>query len=418
MKVFKFGGASVKDAKAIENMADILNDYKSDKIMIIVSAMGKSTNALEIITDKAFNNFDYEKELEELKSYHLKITDDLFENKANDVFELIERIFEDIQNTCENFTKQKFDQFYDAVVSFGELLSTKIIFEFLIDKFSIKWLDAGEYIITDANYRDAAILWDNCKLNVENNLIPLFEQYDFVLSQGFVGKNPDGFTTTLGREGSDFTGAIFAHLLNAESLTIWKDVDGLLNADPKLFNETQLIKNISYRETIELAFYGAKIIHPKTIQPLQNKKIPLYVKSFLNKENNGSLINSNNKGDTEITSFIFKENQVLISIIPKDFSFVDENNLAIIFERLAHYGLKVNLMQNSAISFSFSVDNKEDKIANFIVDLNHDFNIRYNEDLELITIRHYDEESIDKMTSGRKIYLEQKSRTTVQYLLK
>jgi aspartate kinase len=418
-KVFKFGGASIKNADAIKNMANIIQECANEKLMIVVSAMDKTTNALESVVDDAFyTNQDFTKKIDDIKNFHLQIIDDLINENKEETLKEVNGLFNELSLSCAYKHNNNYDKFYDQIVSFGELISTTIIYNYLKTRFNIYYADARDFIITDARYRDAAVIWENCKLNVENNLIPKFEKYDFVISQGFIGGNIDKATTTLGREGSDFSAAIFSYLLDAESLTVWKDVDGLLNADPKYFENTELIENISYRETIELAFYGAKIIHPKTIQPLQNKSIPLYVKSFLNKNSKGSIINANERNDGKIPSYIFKKNQVLISITPRNLSFVDESNLAIIFERLAYYSLKVNLMQNSAISFSICLDNKEDKIAEFILDLSDEFEIRYNENLELITIRHYNDEIIERMTKERKIFLEQKSRATVQYLVK
>jgi len=418
IKVFKFGGASIKDAKAIKNMANIISEYPTDKLMIIVSAMGKTTNAMETVVNSAFNNNEYFSKIELIKNYHYEIINNLLkEEEAEKTTKEVDELFYEL-TAATAYNKDNYDKFYDSIVGYGELISTKIIYNYLKQKFDVFYADARDFIITDARYRDANVLWDNCKINIENKLLPKFNDYKLIISQGFIGRNTDNASTTLGREGSDFTAAIFAYLMNAENLTVWKDVDGLLNADPKYFENTELIENISYRETIELAFYGAKIIHPKTIKPLQNKNIPLYVKSFINRKSKGSLINSNQVNDEKLASYIFKKNQVLISITPRNLSFVDENNLAIIFERLSYYGLKLNIMQNSAISFSICIDNKEDKIAEFIVDLSKDFEIKYNENLELITIRHYNDEIIEKMINKRKVILEQKSRATVQFLVK
>ena len=420
MKVFKFGGASVKDAESVKNVAKILDRFPDEKVLVVVSAMGKTTNALEKVAEAAFKKSEKTDELIEIsKSYHSSIINSLFSNPAHPVFADVENLFQELENKCESEKGDDFDFFYDQIVGFGELISTRIVEHYMrhCGKKS-RWEDVRQYIRTNDRYRDAAIEWTETQSNIINGLLPKFEQVDFIISQGFIGENQMGFTTTLGREGSDFTGAIFAYCLDAESLTIWKDVPGLLNADPKLLQNTVKLDTISYAETIELSYYGASIIHPKTIKPLENKKIPLFVKSFIFPDESGSVIQESKNKDALVPSIIYKKNQVLISIAARDFSFIAEQNLATIFSKLASYNIRVNLMQNSAISFSVCVDNNEERIAAFIVDLKKDFKIRYNEGLELITVRHYTDEVVNELTSQKSILLEQRSRVTVQMVVK
>ena len=284
--------------------------------------------------------------------------------------------------------------------------------------FSIAWADARDMIETNDDYRNALVDWQSTPEKIKHQCGTLFTNFDFVISQGFIARNESGSTTTLGREGSDFSAAIFAYAFDASSITIWKDVPGLLNADPKFFEDTQKIDNISFRETIELAYFGASIIHPKTIKPLQNKNIPLYIKSFIEPKSEGTLIQSNTVDDQLIPSYIFKKNQVLISISPRDFSFIAESNLAKIFSEMAKHGLKANLMQNSAISFSICIDEGGEEMILFIQEMQNDFKVRYNQNMELITIRHYNQQLIDNLIGDRKVYLEQKSRSTVQLLVR
>lgn len=420
MKVFKFGGASVKDAESVKNVVKIVDLFPQEKLLIVISAMGKTTNALEKVVEAAFKKSEKLEELIDItKSYHSSIINSLFSNPAHPVFEDVENLFHKLRGICLSYSGDEYDFFYDQIVGFGELISTCIIEHYMRQNGKkSQWEDVRQYIRTNDRYRDAAIDWTETQTNIANGLLPKFDVVDIVISQGFIGENEMGFTTTLGREGSDFTGAIFAYCLDAESLTIWKDVPGLLNADPKLLQNTVKLDTISYAETIELSYYGASIIHPKTIKPLENKKIPLFVKSFIFPDDAGSVIQESKNMDGLVPSIIFKKNQVLISIAARDFSFIAEQNLATIFSKLATYNIRVNLMQNSAISFSVCVDNNEERIAAFIVDLKKDFKIRYNEGLELITVRHYTDEVVNELTSQKSILLEQRSRVTVQMVVK
>lgn len=420
IKVFKFGGASVNSADAVRNVGKILQQYSSEKVLIVLSAMSKTTNALEHLTDSYFNQMNSTFGLfNELKSFHLEIVKELFLNEQHPVFDELNQVFEDLASAIAEQPNDDFNYEYDRIVSYGELISTKIIHHYLLENgFSIAWADARDMIETNDNYRNALVNWESSPQLIKQQCGKLFSNFDFIISQGFIARNNIGETTSLGREGSDFSAAIFAYALDAESLTIWKDVPGLLNADPKYFDNTQMIDKVSFKETIELAYYGASIIHPKTIKPLQNKNIPLYIKSFIDTQSKGTVIQADTYNDQIIPSYIFKKNQVLISISPRDFSFIAESNLARIFMEMANFGLKANLMQNSAISFSLCIDEGGEEMIGFIQEMQNDFKVRYNRNMELITIRHYNQDVIDNLIGERKVYLEQKSRSTVQLLVR
>jgi aspartate kinase len=415
MKVFKFGGASVKDANAVKNVATILNRFPNENIIVVISAMGKITNALERLTDAYFfKKGDATSVLSEIKNYHFDILNQLFENKNHPIFDELNNAFVELEWAIEDEPTHEYNHEYDQIVSMGEIISTKIVSAYL-NEVNIKneWLDVRGIIQTDNTYREGRVDWQltqqlSTKLSQSNGVF---------ITQGFIGGTSENFTTTLGREGSDYTAAILAFTCNAESVTIWKDVPGVLNADPKWFDETKKLEQISYQDAIELAYYGATVIHPKTIKPLQNKKIPLYVKSFIHPEEKGTVINEL-QSPLPIPCFIFKVNQVLISISPKDFSFIIEENLSDIFNLFAEKQVKVNVMQNSAISFSISVDNDERKLPDLIKILQKQYRVLYNDNLELITIRYYDQATIERVTIDKKVLLEVKSRNTVQLVVK
>lgn len=428
MKVFKFGGASVKDANAVRNVATILKRYPKENIIVVISAMGKVTNALERLTDAFYyKKEDPSKILAEIKKYHFDILDQLFPDKIHPIFDELSNTFVELDWAIEEVPSTNYNYDYDKIVSIGEIVSTKIVSAYLNEYgVSNKWWDVRDFIQTDNTYREGKVDWELTQSLVDKYLIPTLtpstktknkEEGVIIITQGFMGGTSENFTTTLGREGSDYTAAILGYTTNAESVTIWKDVPGVLNADPKWFDETKKLEQISYQDAIELAYYGATVIHPKTIKPLQNKKIPLYVKSFLNPENTGTIIDDV-QSPLPIPSFIFKVNQVLLSISPKDFSFIMEENLSEMFKLFAERQVKVNVMQNSAISFSISVDNDEHKLPELIKTLQKDYRVLYNDDLELITIRYYDQATIDRVTVGKKILLEVKSRYTVQLVVK
>lgn len=421
MKVFKFGGASVKDASSVSNVASIIKRFPDDKILVVISAMGKTTNALE----KVVNEFFYKKgnaheSLEEVKRYHYNIMNHLFPDTTKAIFEEVNNFFVEVDWVLEEEPKHAYAFIYDQIVSIGELLSTKIISAYLnANNISNTWLDVRDCLRTDNTYREGKIDWELSGTMVTEKVKPLFSnQNKIVLTQGFIAGTSENYTTTLGREGSDYTAAIFSHLLDADEMCIWKDVPGVLNADPKFYKEAQKLEQLGYHDAIELAYYGATVIHPKTIKPLENKNIPLHVKSFLNPDASGTVIKTNAQTKPLIPSFIFKSNQVLISISAKDFSFIAEDNLANIFGLFASLRVKINLMQNSAISFSVCVDNDEFKIPQLIEQLQKDFKVLYNTNLLLYTIRHYYQSTIDEIAEGKEILLEQRSRHTAQLVLR
>jgi aspartate kinase len=420
IKVFKFGGASVNSVDSVQNVANILRSQASGKTLIVLSAMGKMTNALELLADSYFNQMKSTFSLfNKVKTFHYDIVKELFQDHGSVIFEDLDQVFEDLASMLAENPTEQFNIEYDRIVSFGELLSTRILYRYLeAQGFYIAWADARDMIETNEEYRNALVNWQSSPKLIKQQCGTLFTDFDFIISQGFIARSVNGDTTTLGREGSDFSAAIFAYALDAESLTIWKDVPGLLNADPKFFDNTEKIDKVSFKETIELAYYGASIIHPKTIKPLQNKNIPLFIKSFLQPNTDGTIIQSNTINDQLIPSYIFKKNQVLISISPRDFSFIAESNLAEIFLQMATFGLKANLMQNSAISFSLCIDEGGEEMIGFIQQMQKDFKVRYNQNMELITIRHYNQPIIDNLIGNRKVYLEQKSRSTVQLLVR
>ena len=419
MKVFKFGGASVKDANAVKNVAFILNKYVNEQIIVVISAMGKTTNALERLTDAYFYKKDNaEQILDEIKSYHIKIAEQLLPNKKHPFFDELENLFVEIKWAIEDEPTAKYNQEYDQIVSMGELISTKIISAYLNEiGIKNKWLDARGIVQTDNTYREGKVDFALTEQLVKKDVLPLFNSVNIAITQGFIGGTSENFTTTLGREGSDYTAAIMAYSTNAENVTIWKDVPGVLNADPKWFDNTIKISELTYQDAIELTYYGATVIHPKTIKPLQNKGIELHVRSFVQPDEQGTVVKESGK-KLPIPSFIFKVNQVLVSMQPKDFSFIAEENLSSIFEVVFRLGIKVHMMQLSAINFSFCTDFDKDKMDEFINTIQNEYKILFNEDVELCTIRYYDQSTIDRVCINKSILLEQKSRYTAQLVLK
>lgn len=421
MKVFKFGGASVKNAEAVKNVAQILGLYSGDKLGIVISAMGKTTNALERVVDALWNRkvSEFELLVGELKAFHLEIMNGLFSDPNNPVYAKVNKQFAAIYEMYQDKVPDNYDFEYDQIVSIGEVLSTQIVTDYLIQEgFSCRWVDAREIIRTNNQYREAEVDWDKTQQRFDQLFTPRFDEFDIQITQGFIGHTSEGFTTTLGREGSDYTAGIMAYCCNAESVTIWKDVPGMLNADPKWFDNTIKLESISFREAIELAYYGASVIHPKTIKPLQNKQIPLYVKSFLEPEASGTVIHASTSNDHLVPSFIFKMNQVLFSITPKDFSFLVEKNLSDIFNRLSKANAKINVMQNSALNFSILLDAEKTNAEEIVGLFEDSYHIKYNEGLELITVRHYDEVTIERVTNGKEVLLEQRTRETARLIVK
>lgn len=419
MLVFKFGGASVKNAEAIQNVSKILSLYATNKRLVVISAMGKTTNALEEIVQALWekNVSSYKYLVEETYNFHLNILNKLFKEHHYAVHQEVESVFDFLRNKIDQPVSDNFDFEYDQIVSLGEILSTLIVDAYLREEGHLSmWADARKLIRTDRQYRDSNVDWSKTQELINERLIPLYKSAKLVVTQGFIGHTSEGFTTTLGREGSDYTAGILAYCTDAKSVTIWKDVPGMLNADPKWFEDTIKLEQISFKEAIELAYYGASVIHPKTIKPLQNKQISLYVKSFIDPTTAGTVIQSSMDYDHLIPSFIFKLDQVLFSITPKDFSFIVEENLSDIFETLSKSGIKINLMQNSALSFSFAVDQNKINIDHVLTLFKDKYEVKFNANLELITIRHYDEATITKMIHNKTVLIEQKTRQTVRFL--
>ena len=421
MLVFKFGGASVKDADAIRNVASIISLYPGKKLTVVVSAMGKSTNKLEEIVEalETKNHKLFVGLVDELESFHMDIMAALFPEKHCRVYQTIEELFESLRTRFNGVFSENKSFEYDQIVSLGEVLSSQIVSAYLVEQdFSVQWMDARKLIRTDHSYQEGKVDWVKSEQLIQEKMMPAFQEADILLTQGFIGHTSEGFTTTLGREGSDYTAGILAYCGHAESVTIWKDVPGMLNADPKYFSNTKKLESISFKEAIELSYYGASVIHPKTIQPLQNRNIPLFVKSFLNPQADGTVIQASSSMDHLIPSYIFKFDQALYSFTPKDFSFIVEENLSVIFGKLSSLNVKINLMQNSALSFSILVDQKKLKRDEFLSLFQTDYEVKYNENLSLVTIRHYDEQTIEQVTQEKEIILQQRTRHTARFVLK
>ncbi|MPM03384.1 Bifunctional aspartokinase/homoserine dehydrogenase 1 [bioreactor metagenome] len=419
IRVFKFGGASVKDAAAVRNVASILKKYDNQNLVVVLSAMGKTTNAFERIHQAYVSGekSDALKRISESKQFHDSILDDLFA-KDHPVRKIESGLFSELEAALDVLPEISFDKSYDRIVSFGERIATVILAEYLKESgFRTNLVAAGDFVITDNTYRDAYVDWDETGSRIQEAAQGWFEQTGIIITQGFIGQSAEGCPITLGREGSDFSAAIFAHALNATEVIIWKDVPGIMNADPKLIPEAIPLPHISYREAVELAYYGATVIHPKTIKPLENKNIPLKVKSFINPDGAGTTIDRNGDDDKAVPSYIFKFSQVLLSILPRDFSFINEKNMSEIFTMFSRNNIKVRLMQNSAVSFSVCFDYEPAKLQVLIEDLQKRFAVRYNDSVDMVTIRHYNNVSAEEFTKGRKILLEQKSRSTWQMII-
>ena len=411
MKVFKFGGASVKDADGVKNVLRVLQGEGTGEKLMVISAMGKTTNALEEVVKDYLQKRDFKDALQPVREFHHEITLGLFENKDHSAFHAVRDLFQELENFLNHNRSTNYDFVYDQVVIYGELLSTMIVSMYLSSK-GIKnnLLDARNCIRTDSTYRDAQVHWEETQAQIKLKVDP----ENLTITQGFIGADPNNFSTTLGREGSDYTAGIFAYCLNAHSVTIWKDVPGVLNADPRVFENHQLLEQISYEEAIELAFYGASVIHPKTLQPLQRKEIPLFVKSFLNPLNPGTAVRKGQPILPKIPCFIVKKDQVLISLSSLDFSFILEKNISEIFSLFHKYQIKVDLIQNSAISFSVCIDNKFNNLEKLINHLKATFRISYNTGVSLYTIRHFDEKAVRELEKEKKVLLKQTTRETVQ----
>ena len=416
MRIFKFGGASVKDSSAIQNLFSILNKNGFNKTLVVISAMGKTTNAFELVVKNYFENKDeLQYSINQIFEFHNQIVLDLFSKQNHEIHKEIKLIFENLNGFLRRNKSPNYSFVYDQVVPFGELLSTKIISAYLNFKgIKSNWIDSRNLIKTDSNYRDANLDWNVTQQNIFNKI----DQKLLNITQGFIASNKNNFNTTLGREGSDYSAAILAYCLNASSLTIWKDVPGVLNADPRVFQNPVLLEYISYTEAIELAFYGASVIHPKTLQPLQKKEIPLYVKSFLNPERAGTAISRGVKIKPEIPCFIVKRNLNLLKLSTLDFSFIVEENISEIFQILHENKMKVDLIQNSAISFSVCVYDKFDRLKELISILKATFKVESTKNVSLFTIRHFNETSSQEILKNNELLLEQRTDYILQLIVR
>jgi aspartate kinase len=414
MKVFKFGGASVKDVSGVKNVAIILQSHLNTPVVVVISAMGKTTNALEKILNQFRDQSDHTAELNTLKQFHANIMAGLF-RKDHAAFKIVEDLFNELVKKLQ--TVQKYDEAYDQIVSFGELISTVIVHHYLVDQgLPCEWIDAREYILTDNTFREGKVDWQkSCSAIKAVNII--LKRKNFVITQGFIGKAENGLTTTLGRDGSDFSAAIFASCLEAESVTIWKDVPGVMNADPKRLPAATVFVELPFREAAEMTYYGASVIHPKTIKPLATRGIPLFVKNFDDTSLPGTKIHECHI-DQIPPLIVFKDNQCLVSCKVTDYTFITEDHMRQVFSILSELNIQINVMQNSAISFSFCIDFRESKLKALIARLQPDFEVYYNTGLTLITIKNYDEDTFESYRKKPGVLLEQSSRSTLQVLMK
>ena len=411
MKIFKFGGASVKDADSVKNVLRVLSIQGFERCLIVVSAMGKTTNALERVVEFYFNKSDYQQEIAKIKEEHIQIAKGLFDENHH-VFSEIKLFFDDIESFLRRNKSPNYNFVYDQVVTCGEMISSKILSVYLSDnEMGSQWLDARDFIKTDTNYREGVVNWEDTEKNISQ-----LDKAKTYVTQGFIGSDENNFTVSLGREGSDYSAAIFAYCLNAKDMTIWKDVPGVMTGDPRKFENVELLSNISYEEAIEMAYYGASVIHPKTLQPLKQKSIPFFVKSFISPEKAGTKIGISTENQL-LESYILKENQVLMRISTRDFSFIAEDHISFIFRELAKRNIKVSLMQNSAISLALCLEDKFNNIDELEAELEQDFNTEIVKNVSLFTIRNARLENLDKLYEGKNVLLEQITKTTVQMII-
>ena len=416
MRIFKFGGASVKDADGIKNVFSVLEKVGNEDTLLVISAMGKTTNALELVIKNYFEKSnELHSSLQDVRKYHNQILLDLFDDEEHDIFYAVNSHFADLEYFLRSNKSPNYNFVYDQIVSYGEIVSTTIVSHYF-NHAGLKnnWIDVRNFIKTDNNYRDAEVDWEKTQELISKGI----KKKALNITQGFLGSDENNFTTTLGREGSDYTAAIFAYCLNAESVTIWKDVPGVLNADPRYFENAVLLNQISYREAIELAFYGASVIHPKTLQPLQKKEIPLYVKSFINPLLPGTSVSKGEDLEPKTPCFIVKKEQLLLSLSSIDFSFIIEENISEIFALFHQYKIKVSLIQNSAISFSVCIEDKFGNFRDLKNILSKKFKVSYNEKVSLYTIRHFDEKAAKMVEKDKTVLLKQISRETMQIVTK
>ena len=411
MKIFKFGGASVKDADSVKNVLRVLSIQGFERCLIVVSAMGKTTNALERVVEFYFNKSDYQQEIAKIKEGHIQIARGLFDENHH-VFSEIKLFFDDIESFLRRNKSPNYNFVYDQVVTCGEMISSKILSVYLSDnEMGNQWLDARDFIKTDTNYREGVVNWEDTEKNISQ-----LDKAKTYVTQGFIGSDENNFTVSLGREGSDYSAAIFAYCLDAKDMTIWKDVPGVMTGDPRKFENVELLSNISYEEAIEMAYYGASVIHPKTLQPLKQKSIPFFVKSFISPEKAGTKIGISTENQL-LESYILKENQVLMRIATRDFSFIAEDHISFIFRELAKRNIKVSLMQNSAISLALCLEDKFNNIDELEAELEQDFNTEIVKNVSLFTIRNARLENLDKLYEGKNVLLEQITKTTVQMII-
>ena len=416
MQILKFGGASVKDADGVRNLEKVLNVVGTKKTLIVISAMGKTTNAMEKVIDYYFNSkHQLQSCIQDVKKYHNAILLDLFENESHEVFKVVSNLFQELSDFFSRNKSPDYSFVYDQTIGFGELVSTTIVSYYLNHKgVQNSWLDVRELIKTDNYYRDAKVQWEATQSKISSAV----NGNTLYITQGFLGSDTNNFTTTLGREGSDYTAAIFAYCLNAKSVIIWKDVPGVLNADPRYFENATLLHSLSYEEAIELSYYGASVIHPKTLQPLQRKEIPLFVKSFLNPKNNGTKVGKALELSPKVPCYILRDNQILISVSSLDFSYIVEENISHIFKLLHLHKMKVRSIQNSAISFSVCMENKYDHLEPLILQLKAKYDVKVDLDVKLYTIRHYNAEAIDEIEKNKTVLMKQITPETVQLITK
>ena len=413
MIIHKFGGASIKDANSIKNLTTIIKEKIATEAVIVLSAMGKTTNGLETVVSKAYaENSDWKEELSRINKFHYSIIDELFENKKHIVFSQIINYFQEIENIIKNTLHLNYDKFYDCVVSYGELISTCIVYNYLLEKgVTITLVSATDIIKTDNKYREARVDWESTGNAIS---IHINNKNSLYLTQGFIGSSSSNNRTTLGREGSDYSAAILGNILDATEVRIWKDVKGLFNADPKLYNDAILLPRVSYRECVELAYYGARVIHPRTIKPLSKKQIPLYVQSFLETDSQGTIICGHNNEAVDVPCYILKSQQCLATITPSDLGFMAEHYVENIIKILKEIGIRVNLMQSSAVNLTICVDYDEYRFMQLLRNLRDSFEIRYNTQLELLTISNYSEACITEKSQHQRVLLTQKSRRVVR----
>ena len=401
----------MKDADSVKNVLRVLSIQGFERCLIVVSAMGKTTNALERVVEFYFNKSDYQQEIAKIKEEHIQIAKGLFAENHH-VFSEIKLFFDDIESFLRRNKSPNYNFVYDQVVTCGEMISSKILSVYLSDnEMGNQWLDARDFIKTDTNYREGVVNWEDTEKNISQ-----LDKAKTYVTQGFIGSDENNFTVSLGREGSDYSAAIFAYCLNAKDMTIWKDVPGVMTGDPRKFENVELLSNISYEEAIEMAYYGASVIHPKTLQPLKQKSIPFFVKSFINPEKAGTKIGISTENQL-LESYILKENQVLMRIATRDFSFIAEDHISFIFRELAKRNIKVSLMQNSAISLALCLEDKFNNVDELETELEQDFNTEIVKNVSLFTIRNARLENLDKLYEGKNVLLEQITKTTVQMII-